>query len=507
MATEIAINATKEETRVAVLENRVVTELYIERHRDLGIVGNVYKGRVIKVLPGLHAAFVDIGQERAAFLYVADVTTSIEEYAPFMEEEGEGGEKSEYETQSQSQRRSGSVRIEDVLQEGQEVMVQVTKEPMGTKGPRASTYISLPGRSLVYMPTVNHVGVSRRIAQEEERTRLRELILKMRSGKAGYIVRTVGEGLSEEEFRADIEFLERVWQNIRQKKEKVQAPVLLHTDLDLVFRTIRDSFTHRVGRLIVDSKAEYERIKEFLDTYLPGLSARVELYDKEEPLFDALQIEMEVSKALSRKVWLKSGGYVVIDHTEALTVVDVNTGRFVGKRNLEHTIFKTNLEAVKEIAYQLRLRNIGGIIVIDFIDMDRERNREKVYTALQEAMAGDRAKSLILKISELGLVQMSRERSREDLLRVLCEPCRYCEGRGYAKSPTTVCYELFREIRKVGSSFRDKKIIINVHPEVANLLYDEERQGIEELEQEFHRKIIIKADSNLQIEQYDLVSL
>jgi ribonuclease G len=507
MATEIAINARKEETRVAVLENRVVTELYIERHRDLGIVGNVYKGRVIKVLPGLQAAFVDIGQERAAFLYVADVATSIEEYAPFIEEEEEGGEKIEYETQSQSQRRSGSVHIEDVLQEGQEVLVQVTKEPMGTKGPRVTTYISLPGRSLVYMPTVNHVGVSRRIAQEEERIRLRELILKMRSGKAGYIVRTVSEGLSEEEFRADIEFLERVWQNIRQKKEKVQAPVLLHKDLDLVFRTIRDSFTHRVGRLIVDSKAEYERIKEFLDTYLPGLSARVELYDKEEPLFDALQIEMEVSKALSRKVWLKSGGYVIIDHTEALTVVDVNTGRFVGKRNLEHTIFKTNLEAVKEIAYQLRLRNIGGIIVIDFIDMDRERNREKVYTALQEAMAGDRAKSLIVKISELGLVQMSRERSREDLLRVLCEPCRYCEGRGYTKSPTTVCYELFREIRKAGSSTRDKKIIINVHPEVANLLYDEERQGIEELEQEFHRKIIIKADSNLQIEQYDLVSL
>jgi ribonuclease G len=235
MATEIAINARKEETRVAVLENRVVTELYIERHRDLGIVGNVYKGRVIKVLPGLQAAFVDIGQERAAFLYVADVATSIEEYAPFIEEEEEGGEKIEYETQSQSQRRSGSVHIEDVLQEGQEVLVQVTKEPMGTKGPRVTTYISLPGRSLVYMPTVNHVGVSRRIAQEEERIRLRELILKMRSGKAGYIVRTVSEGLSEEEFRADIEFLERVWQNIRQKKEKVQAPVLLHKDQRLVY--------------------------------------------------------------------------------------------------------------------------------------------------------------------------------------------------------------------------------------------------------------------------------
>ena len=511
MAIEIAINATKEEARVAVLDNRVVTELYIERHRDLGIVGNVYKGRVIKVLPGLHAAFVDIGYERAAFLYVADITTNIEEYPPFMEEETEsavgGGEKIEYEVPSQTQRRSGPLHIKDVLQEGQEVLVQVTKEPLGTKGPRITTYISLPGRSLVYMPTVNHVGVSRRIAKDEERTRLRELVLKMRSGKVGYIVRTVGEGLSEEELRADKEFLERVWKNIYQKKEKVQAPALLHADLDLVFRTIRDLFTHRVDRLVVDSKSEYERIKEFLSTYLPSLSARVELYDKEEPLFDALQIEMEVSKALSRKVWLKSGGYIIIDHTEALTVIDVNTGRFVGKRNLEHTILKTNLEAVKEIAYQLRLRNIGGIITIDFIDMERERNREKVYTAFQEAMAGDRAKSLILKISDLGLIEMSRERSREDILRVLCEPCHYCEGRGYTKSPTTVCYELFREIRKIGLSPRDRKIIINVHPEVANLLYDEERQGIEELEQEFHRKIIIKADSNLQVDQYDLVTL
>ena len=507
MGIEIAINAIREETRIAVLDNRAVTELYIERRRDLGIVGNVYKGRVVKVLPGLQAAFVDIGHERAAFLYVADITTSMEEYTDFLEEETGDGEKIEYEALPEQNRRSGQARIKDLLQEGQEILVQVTKEPIGTKGSRITTYISLPGRYLVYMPTVNHVGVSRRIAHAEERIRLRELMLKMRSGKAGYIIRTAGEGLSEEDLRADMDFLERVWKNICEKKEKLQAPSLLHSDLDLVFRIIRDLFTHRVDRLIVDSKGEHERIKEFLDMYLPDLSTRVELYDKEEPLFDALQIEMEVSKALSRKVWLKSGGYIIIDYTEALTVVDVNTGRFVGKRNLEDTIFKTNLEAVKEIACQLRLRNIGGIIIIDFIDMERERNREKVYKALQEAVANDRAKMRISKISELGVIEMSRERSREDLLRFLCDPCNYCDGRGYMKSPSTVCYELFREIRKMGGSSRDKKIIIDVHPDVADLLYDEERRAIEELEQEFHKKIIIKADSNLNIEQYELVTL
>jgi ribonuclease G len=262
-----------------------------------------------------------------------------------------------------------------------------------------------------------------------------------------------------------------------------------------------------VDRLIVDAKPEYDRIKEFVNTFMPALSSRVELYDQEEPLFDNLEIELEISKALGRKVWLKSGGYIVIDHTEALTVIDVNTGRFVGKRHLEDTILKTNLEAVKEIAYQLRLRNIGGIIVIDFIDMERERNREKVYNTLQEALSKDRAKSRILRISELGLVEMSRERTREDLLRIMCEPCSYCEGRGYTKSPVTVCHELFREIRKIGISPKHKKIIIGVHSDVANRLYDEERQSIEELELEFHKKVIIKADSNLHIEQYDITTL
>ena len=555
MANEIVINAAREETRVAVLENRVLTELYIDRRKDQGIVGNVYKGRVVKVLPGMQAAFVDIGQERAAFLYVDDITAHTDDYARFLEEEEEkteeapqppegadvaetaeaaeaepmspsdavgGGdeetpaveetaERESPETETRPPRRPkprrGSKSIEDLLQEGQEIMVQVTKEPMGTKGPRVTMYISLPGRYLVFMPNVNHVGVSRRIGRDDERGRLKDLIYRLRKPGSGYIVRTVSEGMTEDEVQADMAFLDLVWKNTLKKKESLSAPALLHNDLDLIFRTIRDLFTHKVDRLIVDAKAEYERIREFVNTFMPDLSSRVELYDREEPLFDNFEIELEISKALGRKVWLKSGGYIVIDHTEALTVIDVNTGRFVGKRHLEDTILKTNLEAVKEIAYQLRLRNIGGLIVIDFIDMERERNREKVYNVLQEALSKDRAKSRILRISELGMVEMSRERTREDLLRILCEPCSYCEGRSYTKSAMTVCYELFREIRKIGSSPRNKKIIIGVHPDVANLLYDEERQSIEELEREFHKKVIIKADSNLHIEQYDIVTL
>lgn len=549
MGLEIAINATRDETRVAILENRVLTELYIDRRKDRGIVGNVYKGRVVKVLPGMQAAFVDIGVERAAFLYVADVTFPADRFSPSMETNEEGTDeeisahvdpddfppvnpedsqtdpmagnhpgagpqeasessvKTAVERDRRKYRGYGHLAIEDLLQEGQEIAVQVTKEPIGTKGPRVTGYVSLPGRSLVYMPTVNHVGVSRRISRDEERARLREIIHRLRRPGSGYIVRTVSEGVDEADLKADMEFLDLVWQKILQKREQNPAPSLLHTDLDLVFRTVRDLFTSRVERLWVDSPQEYTRIREFVEAYLPGLTDRLELYDKEEPLFDHLEIEIEISRALARKVWIKSGGYIVVDHSEALTVIDVNTGRYVGKRHLEDTILKTNLEAVKEIAYQIRLRNIGGIIIIDFIDMEREKNREKVYNALLEAVATDRAKMRISRISELGLIEMSRERTREDLLRALCEPCRYCEARGYTKTPLSVCLEIFREIRKVGSSPRERKLIIGVHPDVANLLYDEERQGIDELEKKFQKKIIIKADSNLHVEQYDIVAL
>ena len=507
MALEIIINATGEETRVAFLEAGEITELYIDRKRDRGIAGNIYKGKVIRVLPGMQAAFVDIGLEKAAFLYVSEVSANIEEYAKMMEDETDEA-RLEFErdtVEAVKAKKASAVLIEDLLQEGQEIMVQVIKEPIGTKGPRVTTYVTLPGRYLVYMPTIEHIGISRRIEEETERKRLRELINKLKKPGAGYIIRTVSEGVSNEEFKADIEFLELLWQNIQQKRDKLSAPSLLHTDLDIVFRVVRDLFTPKVDKLVVDSKQEYMQVKEFIDSFLPKLSSRVELYEKDEPIFDAYEVEIEISRALGRKVWLKSGGYIVIDHTEALTAIDVNTGRYVGKRNPEETILKTNLEAVKEIAYQLRLRNIGGIIIIDFIDMLKEKNRKKVFNVLQEALSGDKARTNILQISELGLVEMSRKRTREDLLRALCEPCSYCEGRSYLKSPTTICYEIFREIRRSAASSSSSKIMVTVNSSVANLLYDEERQGIDELENRYKKKIIIKADPNLHQEQYDIV--
>ncbi len=529
MAMEIIINAGLEEARVAVLDNKVVTDLLIERKKDRGIVGNVYKGRVTKVLPGMQAAFVDIGVEKAAFLHASEATASLEDFSHWMDEENGGREGEEApmigvdqigagpgaepvpepsgEPPSPRPRRGPKVLIENLLQEGQEVMVQVSKDPLGTKGPRVTTYVSLPGRHLVMMPTVNHIGISRRIQRPDERARLREIVTRLRKPGVGYIVRTVSEGISEEDLRADTQFLELLWQRILQQREAEAAPALLHTDLDVIFRTIRDVFTDKVSRLVIDSREEHQRILDFMATYLPHLSGRVERYEKDEPIFDTFAIEVELSRALGRKVWLRSGGYIIIDHAEALTVIDVNTGRYVGKRDLEDTILKTNLDAAKEIAYQIRLRNIGGIIIIDFIDMEREKARDAVFTALQEAMRTDRARLSLSRISELGLVEMSRERTRENLKSTLCEPCVYCDGRGYTKSPTTVCYEIFREVQRLGPSAEHKKIIIEVHPAVADLLSDEERRGLEELERRYQKRVIVKANLNLHREEYEIATL
>jgi len=498
MSTEIVINVASEETRVALLENRELVELYIDRRREGGIVGNVYKGRVVKILPGIQAAFVDIGLERAAFLYVSDAGADAEEYARMIEEEGLEG-RIEFKSTLHS--------IEDILQEGQEVVVQVSKEPLGTKGARITSYISLPGRYLVLMPTVDHIGVSRRIKDGKERARLKEMVQAFKKPGMGYIVRTASEGVDSDALAADAEFLELLWQNIQKKREGVSAPALLYSELDLVFRTVRDIFTTKVDRLVIDSRTEYERIKEFVRIYMPIMLSRVELYEGEEPIFEAYDIEAQINRALDKKVWLKSGGYIVIEHTEALTVIDVNTGKFVGKRDPEETITQTNLEAVKEVAYQLRLRNIGGIIIIDFIDMEKEKNREKVFHAMQEAFAEDPVRTNIIRMSELGLIEMSRKRTRENLMRTLCEPCSYCGGRGYTKSATTICYEIFRKIRKISRSTKDKKILVTVHPSVANLIFDEERQIVEELEREYQKRIVIKGDSGIHIEEYDILTL
>jgi len=499
MSSEIIVNAGREETRVALTENGLVTEIFIDRKKDRGIAGNVYKGRVMKVLPGMQAAFVDIGLEKSAFLYVGDVFDSTSEYTPMMDDES-------LELEGETKRkRSHANQIEDLLQEGQDILVQVSKEPISTKGARVTTYISIPGRYLVIMPGVNHIGVSRRIENGEERKRLREIVGRLRKQNAGYIIRTASQGRSEEDFIADIEFLSRLWENIQIKKERMSAPALMHNELDLVFRVIRDVFTRDVDRMVVDSPDEYQRVKEFVDASIPGLSRRVKPYDGDDPIFDHYGVEIEISRALGRKVWLKSGGYIILDQTEALTTIDVNTGRYVGKRSLEDTILKTNLEAVREIAYQLRLRNIGGILILDFIDMEREDNRRKVYSALQEALASDKAKTTISHISPIGLIEMTRKRIRDSLGRTLCDTCPYCEGRGFVKSSRTICYEVFRELRRAFASSEEKKALVTVNSVVADMLYDDERQGVEELEKEFQKKIVIKADPNLHQEQYEVV--
>jgi ribonuclease G len=500
MGLEIIINVAREETRVAVLDRKVLTDLYIDRVKHRDYVGNVYKGKVVKVLPGLQAAFIDIGQDKAAFMHVSELTGGIGADETLLELDDKAAEVPK-------PKRHTSKPIEQLLAEGQELVVQVIKGPIGTKGSRVTSYISLPGRYLVFLPHVDHIGISRRIENDDERARLKQLMLKLRKPGSGYIVRTVSEGVTDDELRSDVEFLQATWDEIQEKKARLKAPALLHNDLDLVFRTVRDHFTKEVQHLWVDSKPAYEAIREFVGRYLPELLPRIHLYTKDEPIFDHFDLESEIAKATARKVWLKSGGHIVIDHTEAMTVIDVNTGRFVGKRDLEETIVKTNLEAVKEIAYQLKLRSIGGIIIIDFIDMERERNREKVFQVLNDALAHDKARTRILRISELGLVEMSRERVREDLYRALSEPCHYCEGRAYTKDPTTICYELFRDIRRLSPTPDERTIIIGAHPNVASLLADEEADSLAEIERERKVKVVVKPDPTLHIEQYDIVMI
>ena len=494
MANELIINVTHQETRVALLEERVLVELYIERTKDRGIIGNIYKGKVVKVLPGMQAAFVDIGLEKAAFLYVSDVHSGIE----YFEEMGLQGEEMPAVLHPSSQ-------IEDLLSEGQEVLVQVSKEPLGSKGTRITSHVTLPGRYLVFMPTVEHIGVSRRIKDDKERKRLREIVQTLKPPVGGFIVRTASEGAETDEIRNDMDFLLRIWNNIQKRRETSAAPSLVHSDLSMVLRVIRDLLSPHVNRIVTDAKEEYDNILSFINTYIPKQKYDMTLYDKKEPIFDAYGIEVEIDKILERKVWLKSGGYIVIDMSEALVAIDVNTGRYVGKRNLADTILKTNLEAAKEIAYQLRLRNIGGIIIIDFIDMEREGDREKLYQALKDAITKDRQKTNIFKISELGLVEMTRKRTRENISRTLGESCPYCEGAGLIKSQTTVCYDIFREIERTSSELGGHSILVETNPEIADLLYEEERAGVEELERRLRKKIVIKGKGGLHVEQFNII--
>ncbi|HWP46889.1 MAG TPA: Rne/Rng family ribonuclease [Candidatus Limnocylindrales bacterium] len=508
MSREIIVNSTPRQTRVALLEDGQLVEIYIERAQDRRIVGNVYKGRVTRVLPGMQAAFVDIGLKKDAFLYVLDVYNNLEEYETTeVEEEEDAGVDAGDEDLEPFKMSSSSTSIQELLKEGQEIVVQVSKEPLGTKGARVTSHITLPGRFLVYMPTVEHIGVSRRIASDAERSRLRKLIKKFKPPNCGFIVRTVGEGKGEEEFKNDMEFLIKLWESIKKKSENSTAPCLLHEDLDLVFRTIRDLFNSDVEKMVLDSEREYQRCLEFVDTLMPHLTDRVKLFVKDVPIFDHYGIESELEKALRKKIWLKSGGYIVIEQTEALVAIDVNTGKYVGKKNLEDTIVKTNLEAVSEIVRQIRLRDLGGIIILDFIDMELEENKKKVLNALERKLREDRSRTNVLQLSELGLVEMTRKRVKQSLEKTLCEPCSYCDGRGMIKSSATVCYEVQNALRRLISNTDSQEILIRVNPSVGSLLRGEERPFIEEMMETYKKKIKIKEDPNLHQEHFEVTPL
>jgi ribonuclease G len=505
MTNELVINARPHETRVALVENGVVVELYVNRGSEQELMGNIYLGRVVRVLPGMQAAFVDIGTDKPAFLYVTDVYNDARHWEQVMVQEGEEENNEESERPARVRDlKNFDINIEGLLQEGQEIMVQVSKEPIGTKGARITSYITLAGRHLVFMPTIDHIGISRKIDDEKERTRLREIIQELRQPGEGFIVRTVSERAPREKLKSEMEFLDRLWNTIQRRREAASAPSLVHKELSITLRAVRDLFTKEIDRLVIDSRKEYQSVMEFIENFVPALRYSVELYEGREPLFDSYGIEMELSRALEKKIWLKSGGYVVIESTEALATIDVNTGSYVGKRNLEETIVKTNLEAVKEIAYQIRLRNIGGIIVIDFIDMERESDRERVFMALKEALEKDRAKTTVLKMSELGLIEMSRKRTRENINLFLTEPCFYCEGRGRLKSPTTVCYDIFRDLEREMASADGGKVYLLVNPEIERVLKEDERDSVVELEKKINRRIIIIGKEDFHIEQYEI---
>jgi ribonuclease G len=500
MASELIINVSPYESRVALLENGNVVELYIERDADSSLIGNIYKGRVIKVLPGMGAAFVDIGLERSAFLYVADVVDHSDDFYHEWQKDDNG----ELVSLTTPYTYPQTVSIADILQEGQEVLVQVAKPPLCGKGARLTSHITLPGRNLVLMPTVNHVGVSRRILDEAERIRLKDALTEIKPPDCGLIARTASEGVNVEKFKSELEFLLQIWNNLLRKKETAATPSLLHRELDIVLRVVRDLFTKEVDRLIVDDFETHAKILTFVESFQPLMKFNLELYQGAEPLFEHYDIEIELQRALGKKVWLKSGGYIIIEPTEALVVIDVNTGRYVGKHNLEETILKTNLEAVKEIAYQLRLRNIGGLIVVDFIDMEKEINREKVYNALKEALKKDRAKTSVLKMSELGLVEMTRQRSRESLHHMLTEACPYCEQKGFIRSRISVAFDILRELTTNIKVTETDQVTIEVHPELANVLMDLGSAAIEQLEKANHKKIVILNNQNFHLEKFQI---
>ncbi len=493
---QLIINCSPFETRVALLEGSQIVEFYIERTKERGIVASIYKGKVARVLPGMQSAFVDIGIERAAFLYGGDIAPeNPPEPDPDSADDGDEGPRS---------RQNQDFKVEELVREGQEIIVQVAKDSIGTKGARVTSYLSLPGRYVVLMPNMRHIGISRKIQDEEERNRLRGIIEEIRPSDVGFVVRTASENVPREKLEADAQFLLKMWDTINQKVATEKAPCRIHEDLNLVFRSTRDLLSKDLDRIVVDDKRTYENLVKFLNRFSIKLGAQVHLYDGQVGIFDAYGIELEVGRALSPKVWLKSGGYIIIDETEALVSIDVNTGRYVGNKSLGDTIVKTNLEAVREIVLQLRLRNIGGIIIIDFIDMDRASDRERVYQALNNELQLDKSRTSALKISEFGLVQMTRKRTEESLSRKLCSPCPTCNGTGKVKSPTSITYELIRDLVREFSKQKTEKFIVRAHPSVADRLHEEDREFLTDLTEQYEKKVVVKAVEHFHVEKFEI---
>jgi len=494
VSAEILINVTPQECRVALTGNGALEEILIERNAHQGIVGNIYNGRVSRVLPGMEAAFIDIGQQKAAFLHASDV--SMQKKGVLM------GDSLPDDLPPP--------KINQVLQEGSQVMVQVVKDPLGTKGARLTTYVTIPSRYLVLMPDTPTIGVSSKIESDEERQRLKKLVTQIREEENynyGFIVRTVTEGISEAALRADMRFLNRVWTKVTQRAEKSKKVASLYSELPLSKRILRDVVSEDIRKILVDSRETVSGLKEFCQTYIPELLPKIEHYPGERPIFDLYGVEDDIQKALRRKVQLKSGGYLIIDQTEAMTTIDVNTGGYVGHRNLEETIFKTNLEAAQGIAKQVRLRNLGGIIILDFIDMKTEDHKHQVINSLERALEKDTAKTAVSGVSSLGLVEMTRKRTRESLLQTLCEPCVVCGGRGFVKTAVTVCYEIFREISRESRQFDARELLVLASQDVVDLLLDEESDSLAELQEFIHKPIRFQVEAMYTQEQFDVVLL
>ncbi len=490
MSSELLINVTPSECRVALIENGVLQELQLERMGNRGIVGNIYLGKISRVLPGMQAAFVDIGLEKAAFLHASDIVNSASI------EEG---------VDAQPEKKVQDIR--ELVRQGQFIMVQVVKDPLGTKGARLTTDITIPSRYLVFMPDATHVGVSQRIETEQERLRLKDIVSQYNDDDGGFIVRTAAEGASEEELAHDAKFLKKLWQKIMKKKRKTRKEGILHEDLTLAFRTLRDYVGEDLERIRVDSKLTYQQLKAFTEEFVPELSKPLEYYPGERPIFDLFDVENEIQRALHRKVELKSGGYLIIDQTEAMTTIDINTGAFVGHRNLEETIFNTNIEATQAIARQLRLRNLGGIIIIDFIDMISDEHKKRVLHSLELALSKDRAKANINGLSALGLVEMTRKRTRESLEHILCGVCPACSGRGSLKTVETVCYEILREIVRVNRAYDADKFMVYAAPAVSEALINDEYHNLAELELFIGKHVSIQTENLYNQEQFDVVMM